>query len=106
MQHPGDAASARLLALTMFDTAEVEGARMNPFDDACALRANAVLAFPPELFFVLRAVQMLRGLAHGVGAPNFSVADAWAPAARRLIAADARARRGRGRARADVAPGS
>ena len=33
--------------------------------------------FPPDLFFVLRTVQLLRGLANGMGVHEFSAASQW-----------------------------
>jgi predicted unusual protein kinase regulating ubiquinone biosynthesis (AarF/ABC1/UbiB family) len=43
------------------------------------LKANPITAFPRDLFFVMRVVQLMRGLAHGMGVPAPCVADAWAP---------------------------
>lgn len=43
--------------------------------------------FPPDVFFVLRVVQMLRGLAGGMQVSDFSVVEQWAPYARAAVAA-------------------
>jgi hypothetical protein len=53
--------------------------------EGSALRSNAITAFPRELFFVLRVVQLLRGLAHGMGVASPDAAAAWAPLAQRAL---------------------
>ncbi len=45
----------------MFDTR----GRVDPFDSNSPLKEGGVTAFPPDLFFVLRVVQLIRGLASG-----------------------------------------
>lgn len=76
VSQPEDVTSVRQLALSMFESRNVEGMVFSPFSPDNALASNQVTEFPSELFFVLRSVQMLRGLAHGMGV-NFSVAEAW-----------------------------
>jgi hypothetical protein len=41
--------------------------------------------FPPDVFFVLRVMQLLRGLAGGMGVSDFSAARQWAPYARAAL---------------------
>ena len=41
--------------------------------------------FPPDMFFVLRVTQLLRGLAQGMGVTGFSTAQQWAPLARQAL---------------------
>ncbi|CAM9179386.1 unnamed protein product, partial [Choristocarpus tenellus] len=68
----------------MFDTRQVPGLEMNPLSPKSTLQTNAVKGFPSDLFFVLRTVQMLRGLASGMGVP-FSVAEEWLPHTEKLL---------------------
>jgi predicted unusual protein kinase regulating ubiquinone biosynthesis (AarF/ABC1/UbiB family) len=58
---------------TFADAAAARAAEDSP------LKANPITAFPRDLFFVMRVVQLMRGLAHGMGVPAPCVADAWAP---------------------------
>jgi hypothetical protein len=73
------------MAYTMFDTADVAGLSSNPFSDQSALRSATVKDLPPDLFFVLRTVQILRGICAATGNSDYSIADAWAPAARKAL---------------------
>ncbi|CAM9803706.1 unnamed protein product [Discosporangium mesarthrocarpum] len=88
VEHPEDKESVALLAVSMFDTKDTPGLEMNPLSPDCALKGNAVTSFPSDLFFVLRTVQMLRGLASGMGI-NFSVAGEWAPHTSRVLEEEA-----------------
>ena len=63
------------LARGMFDTA---GA-VDPFDPDSPIKKMAIQTFPADLFFVLRVVQLLRGLANGMGVWDFSSAAQWRP---------------------------
>jgi hypothetical protein len=49
------------MARGMFDTR----GRVDPFDKASPIKQCAITRFPPDLFFVLRVVQLLRGMANG-----------------------------------------
>lgn len=73
------------LAYTMFDTADVPGVSNNPFADDSALRDVTVDSFPPHLFFLLRTVQILKGICSATENGDFSVAQEWAPLARRAL---------------------
>jgi len=59
---------------------------MNPFSPNNALKANAVTALPSDLYFVVRTVQLLRGIAFAFDV-DFSLADSWRPYARRVLSA-------------------
>lgn len=75
------------LAYTMFDTAAVPGVSDNPFHDDSALRSATVESFPQDLFFLLRTVQILKGICAATSNSDFSLASAWAPAARKALRA-------------------
>ncbi|KAL6759162.1 hypothetical protein V8C86DRAFT_2580560 [Haematococcus lacustris] len=70
------------MAFGMFDTR----GKINPFDPNSPIKKCAITAFPPDLFFVLRVVQLLRGMASGMGISDFSSASQWAPLARTALA--------------------
>lgn len=77
--------SAEKLAYTMFDTAEYEGVSSNPFSDESALRSATVTELPKELFFLLRTMQIMRGICAATGNADFSLAKSWAPVARTAV---------------------
>lgn len=79
--------SAEKLAYTMFDTAEYAGVSSNPFSDESALRSATVTELPQELFFLLRTMQIMRGICHATGNDNFSIVKSWAPLARGALQA-------------------
>jgi len=66
------------LAADMFDTR----GKVDPFGKSAPLKRAAVEQFPGDMFFVLRVVQLLRGIAQGMGINDFSSAKQWAPLAR------------------------
>jgi hypothetical protein len=41
--------------------------QVDPFDKNSPIKQAAVEKFPPDMFFVLRVVQLLRGMANGEG---------------------------------------
>jgi len=69
-------------AYNMFDT---RGVTMDLFGPNSLLKANPVTEFPQEFFFVLRVVQLLRGLGHGMGVEDFSCASQWKPFAEHAV---------------------
>eukprot|EP00775_Hariotina_reticulata_P010212 gene10212-10373_t len=69
------------MAYGMFDTR----GKVDPFDQNSPIKQAAIEKFPPDMFFVLRVVQLLRGMANGMGIDDFSTADQWAPLARQAI---------------------
>ncbi|GIL52828.1 hypothetical protein Vafri_8592 [Volvox africanus] len=80
------------MAYGMFDTR----GKVNPFDPNSPLKQSAISTFPADMFFVMRVVQLLRGLADGMGINDFSCARQWAPFAKDTLS---RARRGDGNRR-------
>jgi aarF domain-containing kinase len=77
--------AAEQLAYTMFDTAEVKGVSSNPFSDESALRTATVKTLPQDLFFLLRTLQIIRGICAATGNEDLSIANSWAPVARRAL---------------------
>lgn len=71
----GSPALASRMAYGMFDTR----GRVDPFDANSPMKKMAVEHFPSDMFFVLRVVQLLRGLATHMGVSNFSTAHQWRP---------------------------
>jgi hypothetical protein len=63
------------MAYGMFDTR----GRVNPFDPQSPIKQMGVSHFPRDLFFVLRVVQLLRGLSTHMGVNDFSSASQWRP---------------------------
>jgi hypothetical protein len=51
--------SVQCVALSPLD------AQVDPFDPKSPIKQCAIVSFPPDLFFVLRVVQLLRGMASG-----------------------------------------
>ncbi|GLJ36723.1 hypothetical protein SUGI_0739180 [Cryptomeria japonica] len=73
------------LARMMFDTKLPPGVKAaNPFAEDSSLKEVSVQSFPEELFFVLRTVQLLRGISAGMGI-NYSCAEAWKQMAEETI---------------------
>lgn len=68
--------------------------RVDPFAADSPIKTVSIERFPPDVFFVLRVVQMLRGLAGGMGVRDFSAVEQWAPYARAALALGAKARDG------------
>ena len=69
--------------------------RVQPFAANSTLRQLATKKLPPQLFFVLRSVQLLRGLAAAAGV-EMSVARRWESLAKRVLERRARRERGEG----------
>lgn len=82
--HPEDKDSVQAIAVTMFDTRSKQF-KTNPFDRDAAIHSNRVITMPPDLFFVVRTVQMLRGISAAFGLDDFSLADQWAPYAQQAL---------------------
>lgn len=76
-----DAETEVEMAYGMFDTR----GKVDPFDPDSPIKKNGIDEFPRDLFFVLRTVQLLRGLANGMGVNNFSTANQWKPLAQRAL---------------------
>jgi len=73
------------LAYTMFDTAVLDGVSDNPFSDESALRSGSVSSFPKDLFFLLRTMQILRGICKVTSNSDYSVISSWASLAKAEI---------------------
>lgn len=58
--------------------------QVDPFDKDSPIKQSAISKFPRDMFFVLRVVQLLRGLATGMGVTDFSTAQQWAPLAQQV----------------------
>jgi aarF domain-containing kinase len=75
---PNDVA---ILAYSMFDTRPLPSGRsISPFDPDCPLKQTPVQHLPGDLFFVLRTIQILRGLQsrmHSKHCLNVSLANEW-----------------------------
>ena len=84
VQHAEDKHSVEGLALTMFDTKSHRRFHCDPFhrNKLSPLHANRVVSMPRDVFFLLRTVQMIRGLANGFGITDFSLAKKWRPYAK------------------------
>jgi hypothetical protein len=66
----------------MFDT---KSSMQDPFAPSSALKTNPIVQFPQDYFFVLRVVQLLRGMALGMDVGDFSTAAQWKPYAARAV---------------------
>ncbi|KAL6766353.1 AKC2 [Auxenochlorella protothecoides x Auxenochlorella symbiontica] len=73
---------ASKLAYGMFDTR----GKVDPFDPDSPIKKLGVSRFPKDLFFVMRVVQLLRGLASGMELKDFSSATQWEPLALEALA--------------------
>lgn len=51
--------------------------QVNPFDPNSPIKQSAISYFPPDMFFVLRVVQLLRGLANGEWRGSTPVVVCW-----------------------------
>lgn len=78
------------MAYGMFDTR----GKVDPFDPNSPIKRSAISSFPPDMFFVLRVVQLLRGLANGMGVTDFSSARQWESYARDTLRRAGREGRG------------
>ncbi|KAK9867340.1 hypothetical protein WJX84_005086 [Apatococcus fuscideae] len=69
------------MAYGMFDTR----GRVDPFDENSPLKKISVESFNRDMFFVLRVIQLLRGLATSMGLEDFSTAHHWRPMAEYVL---------------------
>lgn len=70
------------LAYTMFDTAAVPGVSDNPFAGDSALREGSVEKIPKDLVFLLRTMQILKGICRATSNSDFSIISSWRDLAR------------------------
>lgn len=73
------------LAYTMFDTAAVPGVSDNPFSTESALRSGSVSNLPKDLMFLLRTMQILKGICKATHNDDFSMVETWKKTARNEI---------------------
>lgn len=100
VQNSTDFASIETLALTMFDTRQQSllprassidqdskqtNFEMNPFSSRSALKKNAVISMPRDIFFLLRTIQILRGYATALHIQGFSLANEWYDYAKDIV---------------------
>ncbi|MCO5578818.1 hypothetical protein L7F22_032665 [Adiantum nelumboides] len=82
-----DPSSFTLLASNLFDTKLPPGCtRSDPFTKDSALQKVPVNSFPKELFFVLRTIQILRGLSVGMEI-SYSCVESWKALAKEALSA-------------------
>lgn len=72
------------VARNMFDTRGV----INPFSESSEIKQNAITKFPSDMFFVMRVIQLIRGLAYGMKISDFSTAKQWRKYAKKALAED------------------
>lgn len=70
------------VARNMFDTRGV----ISPFSESSEIKKNAITKFPSDMFFVMRVVQLIRGLAYGMKISDFSTAKQWNKYAKKALA--------------------
>jgi len=78
VSNPEDKRTVECLAVTMFDTKNIPGYIVDPFDENNALKSNSVTKLPPDLYFLVRTVQLFRGICYGLKL-DYSLAEAWQP---------------------------
>lgn len=85
VNNPKDDYTIEGLAITLFDTKQDPKYIMSPFNQDAMIKKNPILSIPPDLFFVVRTVQILRGLTYSLGISDFSLAEKWEPFARKAL---------------------
>eukprot|EP00737_Agarophyton_chilense_P004121 gb/GEZJ01005037.1/.p1 GENE.gb/GEZJ01005037.1/~~gb/GEZJ01005037.1/.p1 ORF type:complete len:578 (-),score=76.38 gb/GEZJ01005037.1/:655-2133(-) len=65
------------LAYTMFDTASIPGVNDNPFGEGSTMKEGSIDNLPRDLFFLLRTMQILKGLCHATFNSDFSMISSW-----------------------------
>lgn len=84
VSNPKDKRTVECLAISMLDTKNIPGYVVDPFDDNNALKTNSVTKLPPDLYFVVRTVQLFRGICYGFDL-DYSLATVWTPYAKQAI---------------------
>ena len=84
VSNPNDYESIANIAVTMLDTRIVPGYIIDPFNPNNALKKNAVSKMPSDLYFVVRTVQLLRGISSAFDL-DYSLATTWGPYAEKII---------------------
>jgi aarF domain-containing kinase len=73
------------MAVAMFDTRYFPKFSIDPFSANSALKRNSIISMPSDLFFILRTVQLLRGITTAFQLKDFSLADEWLPYAKMVL---------------------
>jgi aarF domain-containing kinase len=84
MTDPGDKQGTEFMALSMMDTRKIPGFSMDPFGPDSPLNGNTIREMPQDLYFLVRSVQLMRGISFAFGL-DYSLAEKWAPFARRIM---------------------
>ena len=84
VSNPTDFKSITDIAVTMLDTRIVPGYIIDPFNPNNALKRNAVSKMPSDLYFVVRTVQLLRGIASAFDI-DYSLSSAWEKHANKIL---------------------
>jgi aarF domain-containing kinase len=84
MTNPDDKRGVEMMALSMLDTRKIPGFSMDPFGDDGPLKGNTISQMPSDLYFLVRTVQLMRGISFAFEL-DYSLASKWAPYARRVI---------------------
>eukprot|EP00270_Netrium_digitus_P001559 TRINITY_DN11727_c0_g1_i1.p1 TRINITY_DN11727_c0_g1~~TRINITY_DN11727_c0_g1_i1.p1 ORF type:complete len:621 (-),score=161.80 TRINITY_DN11727_c0_g1_i1:145-2007(-) len=80
-----DRLSIQRMATLMFDTKRTSTVTTSdPFSQESTLKQNPIQEFPRDLFFIVRTVQLLRGLSLGMDV-NISTAQLWRPIALEVL---------------------
>lgn len=66
-------------------TKVIPGFTMDPFGPDSPMSGNTICEMPPDLYFFVRTVQLMRGITFAFGM-DYSLAKRWAPYARRVLA--------------------
>jgi len=85
MSNPEDKRGTEFMALSMLDTRVIPGFTMDPFGPDSPLSGNTIVEMPQDLYFLVRTVQLMRGITFAFGL-DYSLAKKWAPYARRVLA--------------------
>ena len=84
VSNPDDYDSIADIAVTVLDTRVVPGYIIDPFNPNNALKRNAVCKMPQDLYFVVRTVQLLRGIASAFDL-DYSLSAAWGHYAEKIV---------------------
>ena len=68
----------------MLDTGRSVQYNPDPFDPNNSLKKQTVTKLPSDLYFLVRTVQLMRGIAYAFDL-DYSLADKWAPYAKEVI---------------------
>eukprot|EP01038_Epipyxis_sp_PR26KG_P009639 gene9639-12978_t len=72
------------IATSMLDTRKIPGFIMDPFNAKSFLKRYPVTHMPSDLYFIIRTVQLMRGITFAFGL-DYSLAESWGPYARKVI---------------------